>query len=86
MFCPIDFEIPPPGSEESDCSMEQDILPQPKLHLVLRGPNMPGIPDIEVELTDPSATIFSTVQELMQLAEFGTKQEKIRRIWEPTYT
>ncbi|XP_044749275.1 E3 ubiquitin-protein ligase Ufd4 isoform X2 [Coccinella septempunctata] len=81
-----DFEIPPPGAEETDPTTEQDILPQPKLHLVLRGPNMPGIPDIEVELTDPSATIFSTVQELMQTAEFGTKQDKIRRIWEPTYT
>ncbi|KAK9885691.1 hypothetical protein WA026_012456 [Henosepilachna vigintioctopunctata] len=81
-----DFEIPPPGNEETFSASDSDILPQPKLHLVLRGPNMPGIPDIEIDLTDPTATIFKSVQELMQMAEFGTKQEKIRRIWEPTYT
>ncbi|KAL3265554.1 hypothetical protein HHI36_009759 [Cryptolaemus montrouzieri] len=81
-----DFEIPPPGSEDTSSASDHDILPQPKLHLVLRGPNMPGIPDIEVDLTDSSATIFRAVQELMQMAEFGSKQEKIRRIWEPTYT
>lgn len=46
---------------------------------------MPGIPDVEVELNDSSWTIFRAVQELMQFTEFTTKQEKLRRIWEPTY-
>lgn len=61
------------------------MLPQPKLQLVLKGPNMPGIVDVEVELSDPTWTIFRAVQELMQMAEFSSKQEKLRRIWEPTY-
>jgi len=53
---------------------------------VLRGPNLPGVPDVEVELTDPSWTIFHAVQELVQKADLGSRQEKLRRIWEPTYT
>ncbi|XP_063927928.1 E3 ubiquitin-protein ligase HECTD1 isoform X6 [Zophobas morio] len=80
-----DLEVPPPGQEENGSYLEHELLPQPKLMLVLRGPNMPGIADVEVELSDPSWTIFRAVQELMQLAEFGSKQEKLRRIWEPTY-
>lgn len=81
-----DFEIPPPGQEEITIPSEHDIILQPKLHLVLRGPNMPGIPDIEIDLNEPTSTIFKAVQELMQMAEFSTKHEKVRRIWEPTYT
>lgn len=81
-----DLEIPPPGQEESTSGAEHELLPQPKLQLVLRGPNLPGIPDVEVELNDRSSTIFKAVQELIQMAEMGTRQEKLRRIWEPTYT
>ncbi|KAJ8975323.1 hypothetical protein NQ317_008309 [Molorchus minor] len=80
-----DLEVPPPGQEESNSSSEQELLPQPKLQLILKGPNMPGIPDVEVELNDSSWTIFKAVQELMQMTEFSSKQEKLRRIWEPTY-
>lgn len=80
-----DLEVPPPGQEESSSSSEHELLPQPKLQLVLRGPNLPGIPDVEVELNDPSWTIFRAVQELIQLTELGTRQEKLRRVWEPTY-
>ncbi|KAJ8931073.1 hypothetical protein NQ314_016102 [Rhamnusium bicolor] len=74
-----------PGQEESSSSLEHELLPQPKLQLILKGPNMPGIVDVEVELNDPSWTIFRAVQELMQLTEFSSRQEKLRRIWEPTY-
>lgn len=80
-----DLEVPPPGQEENGSYLEYELLPQPKLLLVMRGPNMPGVADVEIELNDPSWTIFRAVQELMQLAEFGSKQEKLRRIWEPTY-
>lgn len=79
------MEVPPPGQEENGSYLEHELLPQPKLMLVLRGPNMPGVTDVEVELHDPSWTIFRAVQELMQLTEFGSKQEKLRRIWEPTF-
>ncbi|XP_019870714.1 E3 ubiquitin-protein ligase HECTD1 isoform X2 [Aethina tumida] len=80
-----DLEVPAPGQEESNSSIEHELLPQPKLQLVLKGPNMAGIMDVEIELTDPSWTIFRAVQELMQLTEFSSKQEKLRRIWEPTF-
>lgn len=80
-----DLEIPAPGQVETITVPESELLPQPKLQLVLKGPNMPGVPDVEIELNDPTWTIFRAVQELMQLTEFTTKQEKLRRIWEPTY-
>lgn len=44
------------------------------------------IQDVEIALTDPNWTIFHAVQELIQLADLGSRQEKLRRIWEPTYT
>jgi hypothetical protein len=44
------------------------------------------VEDVEVELNDPSWTIFRAVQQLIQLADLGSRQEKLRRIWEPTYT
>ncbi|XP_071056058.1 E3 ubiquitin-protein ligase Ufd4 isoform X3 [Onthophagus taurus] len=80
-----DLEIPPPGQEEGGSSSDHELLPQPRLQLVLRGPNLPGIPDVEIELNEPTWTIFRAVQELVQLTELGSRQEKLRRIWEPTY-
>ncbi|XP_066257361.1 E3 ubiquitin-protein ligase Ufd4 isoform X1 [Euwallacea similis] len=80
-----DLEIPAPGQEETASVSDHEILPQPKIQLVLKGPNMPGISDVEIELNEPSWTIFRAVQELMQLTDFPTKQEKLRRLWEPTY-
>lgn len=81
----LDLEIPAPGQLETCSSSEHELLPQPRLQLFLRGPNLPGIPDVEIELSDPSWTIFKAVQELVQMTELGTRQEKLRRIWEPTY-
>ncbi|XP_074030516.1 ubiquitin fusion-degradation 4-like isoform X3 [Leptinotarsa decemlineata] len=80
-----DLEVPPPGQEESSSVLEHELLPQPKLQLFLKGPNMPGVADVEIELNDSSWTIFRAVQELMQMTEFTSRQEKQRRIWEPTY-
>jgi len=58
----------------------------PRLSLSLKGPGFPGISDVEIPLSDPHASIFQAVQELMQLTELGSRQEKLKRIWEPTYT
>ena len=72
---------------------------QPRLSLSLRGPNLPGIPDVEIDLTPaaPSSnnsnslstsgdgTVFQAVQNLVQISLMGSKADKIRRIWEPTY-
>ncbi|XP_054264078.1 E3 ubiquitin-protein ligase HECTD1-like [Macrosteles quadrilineatus] len=83
-----DLEIPAPGGEEESTSSTaaSDATPQPRLQLTLRGPNIPGVQDVEIALTDPNWTIFHAVQELIQLADLGSRQEKLRRIWEPTYT
>nr|XP_050852146.1 E3 ubiquitin-protein ligase HECTD1 isoform X6 [Vespula vulgaris] len=80
-----DLEVPPPGSE-TQTSTRVGSLPMPRLSLTLKGPGLPGIPDVELPLLEPHASIFQAVQELMQLTELGSRQEKLRRIWEPTYT
>ncbi|KOX75373.1 E3 ubiquitin-protein ligase HECTD1 [Melipona quadrifasciata] len=80
-----DLEIPPPGSE-TQSNTRSGSLSMPRLSLTLKGPGLPGISDVELALTEPHASIFQQVQELMQLTELGSRQEKLRRIWEPTYT
>jgi E3 ubiquitin-protein ligase HECTD1 len=72
--------------QSMDVEADADLVPQPKLHLVLRGPCLPNIPDVEIELTDSDWTVFKAVQKLIQASAMGTRQEKLRRIWEPTYT
>ncbi|XP_076174502.1 ubiquitin fusion-degradation 4-like isoform X3 [Ptiloglossa arizonensis] len=80
-----ELEVPPPGSE-TQSSTRVGSLPMPRLSLTLKGPGLPGVTDVELPLTEPHASIFQAVQELMQLTELGSRQEKLRRIWEPTYT
>lgn len=81
-----DIEVPPPGSG-TEATVQNDTLPipQPSLYLVLRGPNLPGITDVEIPLTNPDWTIFRAVQELIQMTNLS-KQDKLKKIWEPTYT
>ena len=43
------------------------------------------LPEVEVCLDDPKATIFSYVQKVA-LAAGISKNERVRRVWEPTYT
>jgi E3 ubiquitin-protein ligase HECTD1 len=38
-----------------------------------------------MDLLNPDWTIFSAVQHLIQNCDMSTKQEKMRRVWEPTY-
>lgn len=80
-----DLEIPQPGSDMSCDSGDCELIPQPRLQLILRGPNLPGVNDVEIELNDGTWTIFKAVQELIQLADLGSRQDKLRRIWEPSY-
>ncbi|XP_070495105.1 E3 ubiquitin-protein ligase Ufd4 isoform X2 [Chironomus tepperi] len=82
-----DIEIPPPNSGScTETTIQHDTLaiPQPSLYLVLRGPNLPGINDVEIPLTNPEWTIFRAVQELIQMTNMS-KQDKLKKIWEPTY-
>ncbi|XP_073986001.1 ubiquitin fusion-degradation 4-like isoform X6 [Rhodnius prolixus] len=83
-----DLDVPPPGTTEKTEGSTPviDTTHQPKIQLYLRGPNIPGVQDIEIELSNPQWTIFRAVQELIQQSDLGTRQDKMRRIWEPTYT
>ena len=88
-----DLEVPAPDVDDSAAasadpktSPDRDLsVPHPKLQLTLRGPNIPGVNDIEVELNDPEKTVFHAVQQIIQASNIGTRAEKIRRVWEPTY-
>ncbi|XP_055645002.1 E3 ubiquitin-protein ligase Ufd4 isoform X2 [Toxorhynchites rutilus septentrionalis] len=85
-----DLEIPAPGistdsAHTSSSHSEHASLPQPSLALLLRGPNINGVNDVEILLSHPDWTIFRAVQELV-LQTNMTKQDKFRKIWQPTYT
>lgn len=62
-----DLEIPAPGSESESKPTDIVLMPQPSLFLVLRGPNLAGITDVDIPLTNPEWTIFRYVQELIQM-------------------
>ena len=64
---------PPP--EEGKASPLLDPS-QPRLQLCLRGPNLPGIVDVEIDLNEPEWTIFRAVQYVMQVRN----QSKIEKI------
>ncbi|XP_022105219.1 E3 ubiquitin-protein ligase HECTD1-like [Acanthaster planci] len=81
-----DLEIPPPGSPDTSFRDDGDSTPCPHLALFIRGPGLPGIPETEVFCEDPCSTVFKYIQTLYQHTPAGTKQDKLRRIWEPTYT
>ena len=57
----------------------------PRLQLCLRGPNMPGVTDVEIPLDNSDSSIFKAVQQCVQSSNIGNKGDKIRRIWEPTF-
>ncbi|XP_053661606.1 E3 ubiquitin-protein ligase Ufd4 [Anopheles marshallii] len=75
-----DLDIPAPGTSGGRAAQDA-----PTLSLILRGPNINGVNDVEVDLTHSDWTIFRAVQELM-LQTSMPKQDKFRKIWQPTYT
>lgn len=79
-----DLDVPAPGtsegqSEEDRPSVEVENDTDLRLHLTLRGPNLPGVPDVELELNDSNWTLFRACQELVQSTELGSRQDKLRR-------
>merc|ERR550532_1660799 len=80
-----DLEVPAPGEDIPTITSESTPGYSQRLSLTLRGPNLPGAPDVEVDLASPDWTIFKAVQEIAQKASLGTKTDKTRRVWEPTY-
>lgn len=57
------------------------------IRLYLRGAPYPGAKEVEILLDNPQATVFSYVQALVLHGMTGTnRSERLRRVWEPTYT
>lgn len=74
-----DLEISPPGSDTDGKTAQIMQMQQPTLSLSIR------LADVEIPLSNPDWTIFRAVQELIQQSSMS-KQEKLRKIWESTYT
>ncbi|XP_038260486.1 E3 ubiquitin-protein ligase HECTD1 isoform X8 [Dermochelys coriacea] len=82
-----DLEIPPPGTPHSELLEEVECMPSPRLALTLKVTGLGTTREVELPLTNFRSTIFYYVQKLLQLSCNGNvKSDKLRRIWEPTYT
>ncbi|XP_064604069.1 LOW QUALITY PROTEIN: E3 ubiquitin-protein ligase HECTD1-like [Liolophura sinensis] len=81
-----DFEIPAPGAPESSGLEKADQVPQPRLGLYLKAPCLPGLGDEEVLLTENNSCIFKYIQQLLVQGQSTGRTERIKRVWEPTYT
>uniref|UniRef100_H3CA85 E3 ubiquitin-protein ligase n=1 Tax=Tetraodon nigroviridis TaxID=99883 RepID=H3CA85_TETNG len=83
-----DLEIPPPGrSPRSEVQEEVECAPSPHLSLTLKVAGLGTSREVELPLSNYKSTIFFYVQRLLQLSCSGAvKTDKLRRIWEPTYT
>ncbi|KAM5340624.1 E3 ubiquitin-protein ligase HECTD1 isoform 9-T9 [Glossophaga mutica] len=82
-----DLEIPPPGTPHSELLEEVECTPSPRLALTLKVTGLGTTREVELPLTNFKSTIFYYVQKLLQLSCNGSvKSDKLRRIWEPTYT
>ncbi|XP_062863374.1 E3 ubiquitin-protein ligase HECTD1 isoform X2 [Trichomycterus rosablanca] len=82
-----DLEIPIPGTPHSEVQEEVECTPSPHLALILKVAGLGTTREVELPLTNYKSTIFYYVQKLLQLSCNGSiKSDKLRRIWEPTYT
>uniref|UniRef100_A0A158Q903 E3 ubiquitin-protein ligase n=1 Tax=Elaeophora elaphi TaxID=1147741 RepID=A0A158Q903_9BILA len=88
-----DVELPQAISESqseatfpSACSTLYPEEEVPELRLYLEGPNLANINNVTVELDDDDRSIFFYLQQLVQSVDWGQKNERTRRVWEPTYT
>ncbi|XP_014350280.1 E3 ubiquitin-protein ligase HECTD1 isoform X8 [Latimeria chalumnae] len=82
-----DLEIPPPGTPCSELLEEVECAPSPHLALILKVAGLGATREVELPLANYRSTIFYYVQKLLQLSCNGNvKSDKLRRIWEPTYT
>uniref|UniRef100_A0A8C7DTX5 E3 ubiquitin-protein ligase n=1 Tax=Oncorhynchus kisutch TaxID=8019 RepID=A0A8C7DTX5_ONCKI len=78
-----DLEIPPPGKHTTPTSTVVSFFFMSFLVLTGLGTTR----EVELPLSNYKGTIFYYVQKLLQLSCSGSvKSDKLRRIWEPTYT
>ncbi|XP_069494583.1 E3 ubiquitin-protein ligase HECTD1 isoform X3 [Ambystoma mexicanum] len=82
-----DLEIPSPGTPHSELLEEVECSPPPRLALILKVTGLGTTREVELPLSNFRSTIFYYVQKLLQVSSNGAvKTDKLRRIWEPTYT
>ncbi|XP_071078576.1 E3 ubiquitin-protein ligase HECTD1-like isoform X2 [Haliotis cracherodii] len=81
-----DFEIPAPGAADNGAGEQREMVAQPRLVLALRAPCLPGMNDEEFLLADAGSCVFKYVQHLLTLGSHAGRNERLKRIWEPTYT
>lgn len=75
------------GSPRSEVQEEVECAPSPHLSLTLKVAGLGTTREVELPLSNYKSTIFFYVQRLLQLSCSGAvKTDKLRRIWEPTYT
>jgi len=75
------------GTPRSEVQEEVECTPSPRLALILKVAGLGTTREVELPLTNYKSTIFYYVQKLLQLSCNGAiKPDKLRRIWEPTYT
>ena len=75
------------GTPHSELLEEVECTPSPRLALTLKVTGLGTTREVELPLTNFRSTIFYYVQKLLQLSCNGNvKSDKLRRIWEPTYT
>ncbi|CAF3339147.1 unnamed protein product [Rotaria socialis] len=67
---------------------DSDALTAANMTLYIRGPSpsAPGIKDIDIEMSDTDATIFKYIQKLINPFPSLQRIDRIKRIFEPTYT
>lgn len=75
------------GTPHSEVQEEVECAPSPRLALILKVAGLGTTREVELPLNNYKSTIFYYVQKLLQLSCNGSiKSDKLRRIWEPTYT
>lgn len=80
-------DLVPTGTPRSEVLEEVECAPSPHLTLILKVAGLGTTREVELPLTNYKSTIFYYVQKLLQLSCNGSiKSDKLRRIWEPTYT
>ncbi|CAF1384645.1 unnamed protein product [Adineta steineri] len=65
-----------------------DALTASNMRLFIRGPSphISGLKEIEIDMDDSEATIFKYIQQLINPFPSSQRYERIKRIFEPTYT
>ena len=85
---PVPTSMTPKEESSTKRMTNVDALAAANMSLFICGPtpNLPGLKKIEIEMTDPDATIFNYVQQLINPYPSSQRCERIKKIFEPTYT